>query len=48
MIFLFETGDCSVEEAWKIHDRLLAEANQMIEKYNHLGYKEILPYPSIK
>lgn len=44
----FETGDCSVEEAWKIHDRLLAEANQMIEKYNHLGYKEILPYPSIK
>ena len=44
----FETDECSVEEAWKIHDKLLAEANQMIEKYNCLGYKEILLYPSIK
>lgn len=44
----FEISDWSIEEAWKIHRKLLDEANQMIEKYNYLGYKEILPYPSIK
>lgn len=44
----FDVSECSIEEAWKIHEKLLAEANEMIEKYNHLGYKEILPYPEIK
>lgn len=44
----FKASDCSVEEAWEIHEKLLEEANEMIVKYNHLGYKEILPYPTIK
>lgn len=44
----FDVSEYSIEEAWKIHEKLLAEANEMIEKYNYLGYKEILPYPTIK
>ena len=44
----FDIDDYSVEKAWQVHDKLLIEANKMIEKYNNLGYKKILPYPSIK
>ena len=44
----FNENNCEVEAAWKIHIELLKDANEMIEKYNQLGYKEIMPYPIIR
>lgn len=37
----------TIDEAWRIHRKLLQETNNMIEEYNNQGYLKIKTYPEI-